>query len=107
MEEISNNEIKNIIDKQKKLAIAHKKYYHEKLKDNEAYQKKARERSRQWYIKNNKKKKEKYQANKDIINAKQLYIYHNNKNQSNKFIQKYPSKYEMLISKGFIKVEDN
>jgi hypothetical protein len=106
MEEISNDDIKKIIDKQKKLAIAHKKYYHEKLKDNEEYQAKARERSRQWYIKNNKKKKEKYEKNKEVTNAKQLYLYHKNKNNAAKFIQKYPSKYEMLISKGFILVED-
>ena len=107
MEEISNDEIKNIMDKQKRINIAHKKYYHDKLKDNEEYQKKARERSKIWYEKNNKKKKEKYQANKELINAKQLYIYHNNKNQSNKFIDRYPEKYQMLISKGFVKVEDN
>ncbi len=106
MEELNNTDIKKIMDKQKNLAIAHKKYYHEKLKDNEEYKAKARERSRQWYIKNNKKKKEKYQANKDLINAKQLYIYHDNKNQSNKFIDRYPEKYEMLINKGFIRVED-
>jgi len=103
MEEISNDDIKKIIDKQKKLAIAHKKYYHEKLKDNQEYQKRARERSKRWYEKNNKKKKEKYEANKELINAKQLYIYHDNKGQSNKFIEKYPEKYEMLINKGFVK----
>ena len=106
MEEFNNTDIKKIMDKQKKLAIAHKKYYHEKLKDNQEYQKKARERSRQWYIKNNKKKKEKYEKNKEVTNAKQLYLYHKNKNQSNKFINRYPEKYEMLINKGFIQVED-
>ena len=103
MEEISNDDIKKIMEKQKRINIAHKKYYHEKLKDNPEYQAKARERSRQWYIKNNKKKKERYEGNKDLINAKQLYLYHNNKNQSNKFIDRYPDKYQMLISKGFIK----
>ncbi len=106
MEEISNDDIKKIIDKQKKINIAQKKYYHEKLKDNQEYRAKARERSKIWYEKNNKKKKEKYQANKDLINAKQLYIYHDNKGQSNKFINKYPEKYQMLIDKGFIRAED-
>ncbi len=106
MEEISNTDIKKIIDKQKKINIAQKKYYHEKLKDNQDYKAKARERSKIWYEKNNKKKKEKYQANKDLINAKQLYIYHKNKNNAAKFINKYPEKYEMLISKGFIRDED-
>ena len=106
MEEISNTDIKKIMDKQKKINIAHKKYYHEKLKDNPDYKAKARERSKIWYEKNNKKKKEKYEANKDLINAKQLYIYHKNKNNAAKFINKYPEKYEMLISKGFIRDED-
>jgi len=103
MEEISNTEIKKIIENQKKINIAQKKYYHEKLKDNQEYKAKARERSRQWYIKNNKKKKEKYEKNKEVTNAKQLYLYHKNKGQSNKFVNKYPEKYEMLISKGFVK----
>ena len=57
-----------------------------------------------WVKKNKEKKKEYYENNKDIMKAKSSYNYYKKINNIDKFKDKQPEKYNLLVDKGLISV---
>jgi len=107
MEEFSESQIQNILNTYKKKRESEKKHYHEILKHDEDFQKKNRQRAKIWYENNRDRRKEYYETNKDEHNAKTLYKYHLKKNNLEYFKLKHKEKYDLLVEKGFIQVEDS
>jgi hypothetical protein len=106
MEELNESQIQNILKAYKKKRESEIKHYHNVLKNNENFKKKNRERAKKWYETNKERRKEYYEENKDLHNAKTLYKYHLKKNNLEYFKLKHKEKYDLLIDKRFIQVED-
>ncbi len=92
-----------------KLLNAHKRRieynrnkYHNERKHDDEFMKQNRERSKQHYINNKDKKHDYYDKNKEYINAKTSYNYYKRKNEIEKFKNKFPEKYKLLIKHNFI-----
>tara|TARA_R110001606_G_C15397747_1_gene652414 strand:+ start:3284 stop:3589 length:306 start_codon:yes stop_codon:yes gene_type:complete len=85
----------------------HKKKEYEKqryliIKDTDEFINKNRARAKAHYDLNKESMKQKYQDNKDIMNAKSSYYYYKKNNKLDKFNEKNKEKYELLKSINFI-----
>ncbi len=104
--ELNEEQIEKILTNYKNKRIRENKYYHEVSKNCEEFCEKNRQRAKSHYDKIGKdKKKEKYETNKDILKAKSLYHYYKKNNKIDKFIEKKPTEYQLLIDCNFIKAE--
>lgn len=101
MTDMSEEQIKKIIDTYKKQRVKDKDRY-ETLKLNEDFKVKNRERARLHYVNNKEKKKQKYQDNKDILNAKSLLQYYKYNDKVDTFKDKHKDKYDLLHNSGII-----
>ena len=106
MEEFSDTQIQNILKTYKKKRESEKKHYHSVLKHDPEFKEKNRQRAKIWYEKNRDRRKSYYETNKDEHNAKTLYKYHLKKDNLEYFKNHHSDKYDLLVEKGFIKVED-
>ena len=72
------------------------------IKDNEDFKIKNRERAKNHYNNNKEIKLQKYQDNKEVMNAKSTYYYYKKNNKLDIFKEKKMDKYELLQSINFI-----
>ena len=98
---MSEEQINKIIENYKKQKVKDKDRY-DTLKLSEDFKVKNRERARLHYENNKDKKKQKYQDNKDILNAKSLLQYYKYNDKVDTFKEKHTDKYDLLYSKGLI-----
>ena len=101
--EYSSAQIEQILKSYKMKREREIKYYHEVKKFDEEYINKNRERAKKHYQNGYKeKKKEYYESNKVLMNAKASYKYYVKNDKVDKFKEKYNDRYELLINSGFI-----
>ncbi len=101
---LTDQQIQNILESYKKKRMKENAYYHEVSKNKDDFKIKNRARAKEHYEKNKDKKKEKYNNNKELISAKNLYKYYQNRNRIETFEEKHPEKMELLRENNFIKV---
>lgn len=70
-----------------------KNYYRNKYNNDEEFREKTKELSRTYYQNNSDKRKQKYEIEKDYLQAKRRFRYWKQKNNIDKFIEKYPDDY--------------
>jgi len=102
MNEYSDEQIESILKNYKKQRQRDKDKYI-KVKDNEDFKIKNRARAKEHYDKNKEVKKEKYKENTELLKAKACYRYYNKKDKLDIMISKYPDRYELLESIGYLK----
>ncbi len=97
----SENEIQNILRLYSKKKEYEKQRY-ELIKDTDEFKIKNRLRAKNHYDNNKEKKLQKYQDNKEIMNAKSSYYYYKKTDKLEIFKEKNSEKYELLKSINFI-----
>ena len=108
MEELSqytDEQIKSILKQYKKSLEYQRHVYHTRRKLSPDFMEKNRERAKAHYLKNKEKKDNYYSVNKEIIKTKNQFRYYQRKNNIAGFKNKFPEKYEHLVSIGFITEE--
>jgi hypothetical protein len=100
--ELSDQQIHKILESYKKKRMRENKYYHETSKNKEEFILKNRARAKAHYEKNKENKIKKYQDNKELVSAKNLFNYYRKKDNVDKFIEKHENKYNLLKSKNII-----
>ena len=100
---MNEKEIQRILDIHKNMLESSRKRYHEVKKHDPEFIKKNRERSNKWYELNKAKRKDKYDNEKHIINAKASYNYYKNRNNLEVFKVKHKAKYDILVNIGYVK----
>jgi len=101
--EFTDNEIKEILDKYKKIRDAGRDHY-QRYKDDPEFKKKNRAAALSYYYKNKNRIKNNYQNDKEYNNARNSYYYYKNKGKEDIFEQKFPAKYKLLIDRGYISI---
>lgn len=76
--------------------------YHNTRKHDIDFMEKNRERARKHYLNNRESKQKYYNNNRDLINAKSSYNYYLKKNDVEKFKNKYPNRYDLLLQTEYI-----
>ena len=99
--DLSEFEIKKDLD-QYKARKQYRKDAYLKVKDDPEFQKRNRANSNKHYHQNKDKKKEYYEARKEIISLKNRYKYHEKTGKLDLYMLKYKSQYDKLVSIGFI-----
>ena len=94
--ELSDSDIKKVIQSYEKKRQREKIYYHEQKKNNEDFKLKNRERAKEHYLKNKDKRKDKYDENKELLQIKSLISYYKKHDRINEFMTKYPEKVEII-----------
>lgn len=105
--EMSNDEIKKIINQYNRKREREKENYHTKLKCDEEWCQRNKERALNYYHQNKDKKKENYKRDKDFINSRSMFNYYKRNNRINEFKDKYPDKCELLKSRGIVIDEED
>ena len=95
--DFTDDEIKLALNRYLKNKEYQKNYYRNKYNEDEEYREKTKQLSRQYYQNNSDKRKEKYEIQKDFLRAKRRFRYWKQKNNIDKFIEKYPEDYEMYF----------
>jgi len=98
---LSEEQISNIIQSYNKRREYEKQRYNN-IKDTDEFKMKNRARAKAHYETNKEKKLQKYQDNKEILNAKSTYRYYKNLDKLDFFKEKKSEKYELLKSINFI-----
>lgn len=98
---LSEEQINNIIQSYNKRRDYEKQRYNN-IKDTDEFKMKNRARAKAHYETNKEKKLQKYQDNKEILNAKSTYRYYKNLDKLDFFKEKKSEKYELLKSINFI-----
>jgi len=101
MNNYSESEIQNILKLYSKKKEYEKQRY-DSVKDTDEFKIKNRMRAKQHYDNNKEIKLQKYQDNKEIMNAKSSYYYYKKNDKLEKFKEKNSEKYELLKSINFI-----
>lgn len=100
--EYNDEQIKHILNVYKTQREKDKISY-EKKKLNPDFVKKNRERAKKHYHENKEKRVNNYQLNKELQQAKSSYHYYNKKNNIDKFKERYPERYNLLININYFK----
>lgn len=100
---MNEKEIQRILTIHKNMLESSRKRYHEVKKHDPEFIKKNRERSNKWYELNKEKRKEKYDNERNTINAKASYNYYKRKNNLELFKVRHKAKYDILLNVGYIK----
>jgi pyruvate-formate lyase len=101
MESFSDDEIKVILEEYKKRRDAGRDYY-QRYKDDPEFKKKNQAAALGYYYKNKDKAKNNYEKDKEYNNARNSYYYYKNKGNSDIFESKFPTKYKLLVDRGYI-----
>lgn len=102
MSEITDSDrIKKILQQYERKRMKEKERY-EVIKHTEDFKTKNRQRAKNHYEKNKNIKKEKYDQDKEFLNAKSQYYYYKKQDNLEKFKNKYPNKIELLKSRNLI-----
>ena len=95
--DISDEEIKRILEIHQKRLAYDRKRYHEKLKHDPEFIRKNRARANEHYKNHGQKKRDKYQAHKELMNAKASYRYYLKTKRIELFKEKHAEKYKLLL----------
>lgn len=99
----TDEQIKKILESHKNRVIKNKERY-DANKDKEEFKKLNRERVKNHYERVGKyMKKNNYNENRELINAKQCYSYYKNINKIELFKTRHIDKYKLLTDINFIK----
>ena len=98
----------NFTDEQLNIALSRyrknreyqRNYYRNKYQNDLNYREKAKQLAKEYYHNNVEKKKEKYESEKEFLQAKRRFRYWKNKNDIDTFIKKYPDEYKMYFSQN-------
>ena len=101
--EYSEDQIQRILTLYKQNKIKNKENY-QKIKDNEEFKMKNRERAKAHYHQNKELKKNHYDINKELIKARTSYHYYLKQNRLEEFKEKYPERYDKLVRINYIKL---
>ena len=93
---LTEEQIEKILESYKKKRTKENNYYHEVSKNQDDFKIKNRARAKEHYDKNKDVKKEKYQNNKELICAKNLYKYYEKNDKIEIFKEKHPLKWDLL-----------
>jgi len=105
--EMSNEQIKKIVNQYNRKREREKENYHTKLKCDDEWCERNKERALIYYHENKDKKKEKYIKDKDFVKSRSLYQYYKRMDRVKDFKDKYPDKCELLKSRGLVIDEDD
>jgi len=101
MSEITDSErIKKILIQYEKKRAREKERYL-LIKDTEDFKFKNRQRAKNHYEKNKQIKKEKYDLDKEYLNARSQYYYYKKNNKLDIFAEKYPHKITLLKERNY------
>jgi hypothetical protein len=97
----TENEIAHILKLYKQNREKDKAKY-DKVKDNEEFKLKNRQRAKEHYYKNKEMKKINYQKDKEYIKFRNSYNYYKKLDRIDDFKNKYPERYSLLIERGYV-----
>ena len=100
MDGMNDSQISKVMEQYKKKQALDKARY-ERLKGNQEFVEKNRQRARDHYALNKHKKKERYDNDKDFMNAKSSYYYYRRQEKLEFFKEKYPERTEILRGRGY------
>lgn len=90
----TDEQIKSAMIRYEKNRNYQRNYYRNKYQNDPEYREKVKLLSRNSYYKNSEKKKERYQIQKEYIQAQRRFRYWYNKNDIEKYKTKYPDDWE-------------
>jgi len=102
MSEFTEEQISSILDSYKNKREKEKERY-EKIKHTPEFKEKNRQRARKYYENNKEKVNNKYQQDPEFIRSRNSYNYYKKTNSLEKFIQKFPTRYQLLKDRGYLK----
>ena len=100
--EISDELIQKLLADHKKRKEYERDRYHNKLKLDPEFVEKNRQRAREHYAKNKKKKHAYYESKQALNNARSNYRYYVRAGRESEFQARQPEKYDLLVKEGFI-----
>ena len=101
--EMSDEKIKNMVDRYMSNLEKKKELYHSVHKHDEEFMQRNRERANKHFQMNKDKKKQYYQDNIESKKLNNLYYYYKKKDKMDLFKSKHPDKYDKLVKMGKIK----
>lgn len=99
--EFSDNDIQHILKLYKQRREKDKEKY-DKIKDNEEFKLKNRERAKKHYHENKELKQKTYLNDKEFIKCRNNYNYYKKLDRIDDFKNKYPDRYMLLIDRNYI-----
>ena len=93
---MDDEKIKSIVRAYERSREREKARYVQKLRDDPEFQRKNRERAKLHYSQNKDKKKQYYDAHRDVINAKSLFKYYKQQGKVEYFKTKFPERHELI-----------
>lgn len=102
MNDYTEEQISSILASYKNKREKEKERY-EKKKHTPEFIEKNRQRARQYYENNKEKVNNKYQQDPEYIRARNGYHYYKKTNNLERFIEKYPTRYQLLKDRGYVK----
>ena len=100
--ELSEDHINNILKSYKNKREREKARY-EEIKDTEEFKISNRQKAKKHYDNNKDNYKQKYQEKKELNQAKSSYYYYKRNNNLEKFKEKYPERYDLLLNINYFK----
>tara|TARA_A100000171_G_C2138793_1_gene152752 strand:- start:619 stop:918 length:300 start_codon:yes stop_codon:yes gene_type:complete len=91
--DFTDEQIKTALKRYQKNREYQRNYYRNKYQNDINYREKSKELSKNYYYNNIEKKKEKYNLQKEFLQAQRRFRYWKNKNDIDTFIKKYPDDY--------------
>lgn len=99
----TDDQIKHILNVYKTQRERDRELYLKRKQDPE-FMEKNRERSKKHYQENRENRKSNYEENKELHQAKCSYHYYLKNNNLEKFKDKYPERYELLVKINYFKL---
>lgn len=99
--ELTDIRIQSILKQYERKRKKEKERY-QRIKDTEEFKNKNRERARNHYQQNKEIKKEKYDNNREFLNARSSFYYYRKIDKLDYFKEKYPDKVKLLNDNNLI-----
>lgn len=99
--ELTDIRIQSILKQYERKREKEKERY-QRIKDTEEFKNKNRERARNHYQQNKEIKKEKYDNNREFLNARSSFYYYRKIDKLDYFKEKYPDKVKLLNDNNLI-----
>ena len=98
--DFSEEQINNILKSYKNKREREKERY-DLLKDTEEFKNYNRDKAKKHYLNNKEKYQEKYQEKRELNKAKNSYYYYRKNHSLEKFQEKHPERYNLLLIGGY------
>ena len=99
MDDIDDIQIEKLLNNYKLKRISDKQRY-ENIRDDIDFKIKNRKRAKIYYLNNKTKIRDKYIENSEYIKARNSYYYYFKNDKIDKFIEKYPERYDLIKNKN-------